>query len=757
MKLLHIDTGQLHIFNFPPPVPYAILSHTWSSPADDEWTKYDNNDNTNALIRTAKSAIHVIIERFCHIARTQNYEYVWIDAACIDKASSADVSENINSLPGYLRRAGVCITFLADLPCGPSLPWKDTWAHCQFWNRAWTLQELLLPVRVQFYDAQWHLRGERATAPLPALISVTTGIDQDILTQQRSLCETAVGHRMTWASRRKGTRSEDVAYSLLGVFDVRMPAVYGEGARRSFLRLQEEILKYSNDASLFAWTSHGNESSRGIFAESPVEFDNFSESPAARVPSVFRGFAALTSNGVLVEGQVTKHGESVFLDLGLQLHDDDTGEHRGILLRKKADDIYERIMPNTLPGLPTEGKSTTMRMIISGSRFEATKSTDTLFDPDSYSTEEQFHVVSSPQDTSLLTVNRSPTSKSEAESTCISASTAIPPSPRINAAEEPTWVEVSKVYEYDDGSFSDDDYGSLEASKQTQLGDDWDSSVSVASVDSQPTTVANSPAQVETRLDVHQCDFFDKFGSGVPKKEMLDNIRIPGDFLEARLAQVMLRRFPIFLETENHVIEKRLRRIKRSNEQGRPSIGIHSRAALQEFACPFFAKNPDRYVNCLKHHELRSMDDVRRHILQDHRLPFYCPTCKNAFGLASARNQHIIGRTCEFLDEFPFDGISEDHRKSIANTRYIPTEESQWHQTWRILFPHLETPASHLRGGPGLKVSKFRAFWHRHGQAVLEKALSQSMSTEATSEWQDAQLLSSRVLSEVITALVQDL
>jgi hypothetical protein len=56
---------------------------------------------------------------------------------------------------------------------------------------------------------------------------------------------------MSWASKRETTRVEDTAYCLMGLFGVNMLPLYGEG-RKAFMRLQLEILRMSDDESIFA-------------------------------------------------------------------------------------------------------------------------------------------------------------------------------------------------------------------------------------------------------------------------------------------------------------------------------------------------------------------------------------------------------------------------------------------------------------------------------------------------------------------------
>ena len=138
-----------------------------------------------------------------------------------------------------------------------------------------TLQELIAPNKIKFYSKDWNLYGTKEG--LHKILSNITGIDEDILehgSSYISLRRKPVCRKMFWAAKRKTKREEDVAYCHMGIFEVNMPLLYGEGRERAFIRLQEAILKDSNDLTLFAWKrSHDeDDDSYGIMAHSPKEF-----------------------------------------------------------------------------------------------------------------------------------------------------------------------------------------------------------------------------------------------------------------------------------------------------------------------------------------------------------------------------------------------------------------------------------------------------------------------------------------------------
>jgi hypothetical protein len=188
----------------------------------------------------------------------------WIDSCCINKSSSAELSEAINSMFEFYRSSQLFYAYLSDVPSSgddPDLEHSKFRASAWF-TRGWTLQELLAPKYVEFYAQDWSEIGTKAS--LGSLIKSITGIMHLSSFQNASVAE-----KMSWASRRETTRPEDQAYCLMGLFDVNMPTIYGEG-EKAFIRLQLEILSQTNDESIFAWNSFY--STGGLLASSPTFF-----------------------------------------------------------------------------------------------------------------------------------------------------------------------------------------------------------------------------------------------------------------------------------------------------------------------------------------------------------------------------------------------------------------------------------------------------------------------------------------------------
>jgi Heterokaryon incompatibility protein (HET) len=226
--------------------PYAILSHTWEK---EEVSFQLIRDPDRTVAKSLKGYTKVIDS--CAQAVRDNFQWIWIDTCCIDKSSSADLSEAINSMFRWYHDARVCFAYLADVPDDVDIDWPSSAFHRSKWfNRGWTLQELLAPSLVFFFTSGWRRLGSKTG--MRKHVSRITKIDESVLSGQEEVFDVSIATRMSWAATRKTTRTEDIAYCLLGIFKVNMPLLYGEGSM-AFRRLQEEIIKGSDDLSIFAW------------------------------------------------------------------------------------------------------------------------------------------------------------------------------------------------------------------------------------------------------------------------------------------------------------------------------------------------------------------------------------------------------------------------------------------------------------------------------------------------------------------------
>ncbi|PIL35286.1 hypothetical protein GSI_02011 [Ganoderma sinense ZZ0214-1] len=247
--------------NNPEQERYAILSHVWSRDPDAPEQTYHDILKIQDEVRVARAADPTIpvdevlrraspkIRNACRYALSDGLSLIWIDAPCIDKTSSAELSEAINSMYEWYRLSTVCYAFLHDVTEDPYTK-PSSFRHSAWHTRGWTLQELIAPAIVVFLSSDWRMLGGKHR--LADVLEDATGIDRGILTHSRPLSTVCVARRMFWASKRCTTRKEDEAYCLMGIFGVHIPIIYGEGPK-AFIRLQEEILKHIPDQSIFIW------------------------------------------------------------------------------------------------------------------------------------------------------------------------------------------------------------------------------------------------------------------------------------------------------------------------------------------------------------------------------------------------------------------------------------------------------------------------------------------------------------------------
>lgn len=291
MRLIHSTTHKLE--EFPGKVPeYAILSHTWDRKELSFQGIHEHDAERIPGFAKAKGC--------CAQAKQDGFDYVWIDTCCIDKTSSAELSEAINSMYRWYKEAQVCYAYLADVPSGEDLRYPDSpFAKSRWFTRGWTLQELIAPSSLVFYGKDWREIGTKMS--LQNLVSAITGIPISVL-KFGDIENFSVAQKMSWASKRQTTRVEDIAYCLMGLFGVNMPMLYGEG-ERAFGRLQEEIMKTSDDHTLFAWTESGDKRrwiTRGLLADSPSEFVDSGD--IIRSEPVLRGAPySMTNKGLRIE------------------------------------------------------------------------------------------------------------------------------------------------------------------------------------------------------------------------------------------------------------------------------------------------------------------------------------------------------------------------------------------------------------------------------------------------------------------------
>jgi hypothetical protein len=251
---------------FPPSlvVKYAILSHRWMDEGEPTYEEMK-------LDRTSGPGYEKL-KRFCEKACEYDVEFAWSDTCCIDKSSSTELDESIRSMFRWYRNSEICIVHLAHSESIEDMT-GDEWME-----RGWTLQELLAPESIKFFNKHWmpmtadgNDKSKSETEVMKTL-ETATGIPLDDL-WRFSPSPVRVDERMTWAARRRTTRDEDVAYSLMGIFKVSLQIAYGEGGDLAFCRLIEAIMQSGGDPSVFNWKGiHAEHHSSEVIPRSPHSF-----------------------------------------------------------------------------------------------------------------------------------------------------------------------------------------------------------------------------------------------------------------------------------------------------------------------------------------------------------------------------------------------------------------------------------------------------------------------------------------------------
>jgi WD40 repeat protein len=222
---------------------YAILSHTWGT--DNEEVSYEDLQKGTGMHKSGYDKIRFCAQR----AEQDGLRFFWIDTCCINKANFTELSAAINSMFRWYREAARCYVYLADVP-NPRDPAstaiESAFSLSRWFTRGWTLQELIAPTSLQFFSQSGELLGSKASRLHQG--HRITGIDVDAL-QGRSLSEFSIETRISWATRRQTSVEEDSAYCLLGIFDINMPLIYGEGRQKALDRLRRKVQKSLNLAS----------------------------------------------------------------------------------------------------------------------------------------------------------------------------------------------------------------------------------------------------------------------------------------------------------------------------------------------------------------------------------------------------------------------------------------------------------------------------------------------------------------------------
>ncbi|KAG4434967.1 hypothetical protein IFR05_009548 [Cadophora sp. M221] len=210
-------------------LPYAILSHTWTE--GQEVTYQDLVTGTGK----DKSGYEKI--KFCaEQAATDGFQYFWVDTCCINKSDSTELTTAINSMFRWYRNAKKCYVYLTDVLASGDNTRLQT--NQNRWMEAFRV--------VEFFSKEGKLLGDKAS--LESTIHEITRIPTRAL-EGNPFSDFSVTERQSWVLQRQTTEEEDLVYCLLGLCEVSMPPMYGEGKTAALKRLQMTIEEFSKDRS----------------------------------------------------------------------------------------------------------------------------------------------------------------------------------------------------------------------------------------------------------------------------------------------------------------------------------------------------------------------------------------------------------------------------------------------------------------------------------------------------------------------------
>ena len=235
---------------------YVMFSHRW----DYDEPLFQRVENISVYDLEVSFA-NVKLQTFCRLIGALGFHWVWSDTCCIDKSSNVVLQESLVAMFTWYRGSSLTVVYLRGVLSHSQRPGD---LRRSIWNtRAWTYQEYVAAEVVQFYTEDWkpYLGLQAFNHKEDAAIIREMQQAAGALTQELTvLCPglDRVREKLYMASTRRTTLVEDIAYSLLGIFNISIPVIYGEG-NRAVGRLLEHILAGSSDVTILAWTGRAGD------------------------------------------------------------------------------------------------------------------------------------------------------------------------------------------------------------------------------------------------------------------------------------------------------------------------------------------------------------------------------------------------------------------------------------------------------------------------------------------------------------------
>ncbi|KAH6889284.1 hypothetical protein B0T10DRAFT_606616 [Thelonectria olida] len=759
MRLLDIETGELsHQTHAAAAPPYAAVPYCWDFdiiPPEDPKTSHFDGFKAPRLPEWLDSPT-ILGAR--SKAKSFGVDKIWIGSLCIDKSSSADLSDAINSMFDIYQNCRVCLVRLGDVSFDDPVECID---RTQWRKRVWVLQELIAPPDIQFYDRDWTRIGTKQSL-LPCLSRVLQ-IDRAALEDSECLDDFSIGRRMSWAAGLSADRPEDVAYSLLGIFGVSIPIIYGEGSR-AFLRLQEEISKYTDDSTLFAWQSTGDQRYRGLFARFPSEFSHFRVDSLPE-PLQIRGTMQMVSAGLLIHDVF--EGDSAnatpLLCLMRNIKEGDGTAGMGIPL-KAWKNTYVRSTPHLL-NISELPKGTARTICI---RRDLNARTSQLIATEDYNRSQSTERIrGKKRDTDRTSpVRRSaPDVLDLSREECTKLGTCSfsrfePVSPdtmksSVLSCQMTSAMPRNRTSMGDQGSiFSGATTGTV---LKGGLVEDETSSKDLAMEDSDYSSDYSSDVSSDSGSESEDLESTDTVFPILGDKHPL--ARYTDELVAEALRHFTEWPSPIRKRNKGKpVIKKRKKNadvewdhidsVSDSEDSGSES-GAHAKTRL--FACPCQLRNPGQCQNCIKHGGFPTIRHLTRHLLAAHRKPYYCPRCYEIFALSATCDDHIRQRCCILRRPQDVEGLSNAQMKRLSRRPDTSlSREEQWYSIWATIFPDDERPETpYFLTSTESYMRSLRDFWAQKGFEIVSNFI-------ARQEVHGARMQRSRVVMQALQQRVLD-
>lgn len=666
---------------------------------------------------------------------------IWADFLCVDPSSSAELSEAVNSRFQILQHCEVCFVYLDDVDSGDGV---DCLTQTRWRRQCWALQELIAPKEIHFYNKTWSEVGTKRSL-LPHLSSLF-GIDKEVLQDSNCLADFSIGMRMSWASRLSSERPEDSAYSLLGIFKVSMMAIYGEG-QRAFLRLQEEILKDTNDATIFAWQSTGDEQYRGLLARSPSEFAHFGLY-SQRTPFQIHGCIQAISAGILIDSVFGESDASSDFILCLAEINtvDGQARHLGVTL-KAWRNTYVRSKPSSICRL-SKFPTGLLRRICA--RRDLSSRDSSLIANESSSSLDLIHRASIGRkkkyqdETHPQGINPADTIKPgsytfvrdgaggfsvllENGQASVPLGKMIPIRPHDHGRSEGReilqqivrnhWPESWEGQPVSPGTESLTD-SSSERDVST-FSESSDEAVSILS-DQDPLAVHTS-ALAKKGLEIFSASLLIADEMGTATEEEM------GVSFTANKRQK--------LEDEDWVKVEPINNHEDNEDKEGTQAVTRGRCGSAEvdtgyLACPFGRQNSTKHRTCLKYGGFSTVQHLRDHLWKDHYSPHWCPVCCQTFDSLGACDTHIRQWSCTRRTSRETVLLSSKQWRQISRNKLGRSKEEQWYSIWCIIFPQVEKPPTayvSTTNPTEWRVRLLRQFWARRGLGIVSDFVSEKL------------------------------